>query len=380
MSLITETVGLEAFCARASRYPFVTVDTEFFRERTYWPVLSLIQIGTPDEARAIDALAEGIDLSPLFGLLDDERVLKVFHAARQDVEIFVHLSGRVPVPIFDTQIAAMVCGYGDSVGYERLVRDLARGSVDKAMQFTDWMKRPLSEKQISYALSDVTHLRTIHEKLFERLEASGRMPWLSEEMRILTNLDTYRIDPESAWKRLKLRTRKPRDLAMARALAAWRETVAQRDDVPRIRILRDETLVDISSAAPRSVSELMSLRRVAHNRIGKLHATEIIGVLDGVRKTDPSLYPSLPPQRDPGRSGEAMTDLLKILLKLKCKRHDVAQKLVASSSDLEALAGGSDVPALHGWRRQVFGNDALRLKRGEIALTARSSEIELLEI
>ena len=379
MPLIMETAGLEAFCARASRFRFVTVDTEFFRERTYWPVLALIQVGTPDEACAIDALAAGIDLSPLFALLDDERVLKVFHAARQDVEIFVHLTGRVPVPIFDTQIAAMVCGYGDSVSYERLVRDLADGSVDKSMQFTDWMKRPLSAKQIRYALSDVTHLRAIYARLSERLEASGRTPWLSEEMMVLTDLDTYRIDPENAWKRLKLKMRKPRDLAMARALAAWRETVAQRDDVPRIRVLRDEALVEICTAAPRSVGDLMSLRRVAHNRVGKQRAAEIVGVLDSVRATDPSLYPSVPAQRDSRRSEEATLDLLKILLKLKCQRHGVAQKLVASSSDLEELADGSDVPALHGWRRQVFGDDALRLKRGEIALTARGSEIELLE-
>ena len=318
MPLIMETAGLEAFCARASRFRFVTVDTEFFRERTYWPVLALIQVGTPDEACAIDALAAGIDLSPLFALLDDERVLKVFHAARQDVEIFVHLTGRVPVPIFDTQIAAMVCGYGDSVSYERLVRDLADGSVDKSMQFTDWMKRPLSAKQIRYALSDVTHLRAIYARLSERLEASGRTPWLSEEMMVLTDLDTYRIDPENAWKRLKLKMRKPRDLAMARALAAWRETVAQRDDVPRIRVLRDDALVEICTAAPRSVGDLMSLRRVAHNRVGKQRAAEIVGVLDSVRATDPSLYPSVPAQRDSRRSEEATLDLLKILLKLKC--------------------------------------------------------------
>lgn len=379
MSLIMETAGLEAFCARASRHPFVTVDTEFFRERTYWAVLALIQVGTPDEACAIDALAADIDLSPLFALLGDERVLKVFHAARQDVEIFVHLTGRVPVPIFDTQIAAMVCGYGDSVGYERLVRDLANGSVDKSMQYTDWMKRPLSAKQIRYALSDVTHLRAIYARLSERLEASGRTPWLSEEMKVLTDLDTYRIDPENAWKRLKLKMRKPRDLAMAQALAAWRETAAQRDDVPRIRVLRDEALVEICTAAPRSVGDLMSLRRVAHNRVGKQRAAEIVGVLDSVRSTDPSLYPPVPAQRDSRRSEEATIDLLKILLKLKCERHGVAQKLVASSSDLEELADGNDVPALHGWRRQVFGDDALRLKRGEIALTARGSEIELLE-
>ena len=273
----------------------------------------------------------------------------------------------------------MVCGYGDSVSYERLVRDLADGSVDKSMQFTDWMKRPLSAKQIRYALSDVTHLRAIYARLSERLEASGRTPWLSEEMMVLTDLDTYRIDPENAWKRLKLKMRKPRDLAMARALAAWRETAAQRDDVPRIRVLRDEALVEICTAAPRSVGDLMSLRRVAHNRVGKQRAAEIVGVLDSVRATDPSLYPSVPAQRDSRRSEEATLDLLKILLKLKCQRHGVAQKLVASSSDLEELADGSDVPALHGWRRQVFGDDALRLKRGEIALTARGSEIELLE-
>ncbi|CAN0538174.1 unnamed protein product, partial [Laminaria digitata] len=242
MSTITETTALSAFCARAAAFPFLTVDTEFIREKTYWPVLCLVQVGTPDEAVAIDALADGIALTPLFDLLADEKVLKVFHAARQDVEIFVNLSGKVPKPIFDTQIAAMVCGYGDSVGYERLVRDIAKKSIDKTMRFTDWSRRPLGDKQIEYALGDVTHLRKIYTKLAERLDANNRTAWLDDEMAILTNTGTYLIDPQNAWKRLKTRSRKPKYLAAVRSLAAWREKTAQDNNVPRNRVIKDESI------------------------------------------------------------------------------------------------------------------------------------------
>ncbi|MEX2453740.1 MAG: ribonuclease D, partial [Rhodospirillaceae bacterium] len=297
MSLITDTAALEAFCARAAGFPFITVDTEFIREKTYWPELCLVQVGTADEAVAIDSLAAGIDLAPLFDLLADESVLKVFHAARQDVEIFVHLSGRVPHPIFDTQVAAMVCGYGDSVGYERLVRDITRQSIDKTMRFTDWSKRPLGQKQIEYALGDVTHLQKIYARLSKQLDASGRAAWLSEEMAVLTDPGTYLIDPENAWKRLKTRSRKPRYLATVRALAAWREQSAKSNNVPRNRILRDEALTEIAAHAPKSADELTALRSVSRDRIGRERAAEIVEVIESVRALDPADYPE-PPGED----------------------------------------------------------------------------------
>lgn len=382
MSLITDTASLEEFCRRAAAFPFITVDTEFIREKTYWPELCLVQVGTPDEAVAIDAIADGIDLTPLFDLLANEDVLKVFHAARQDVEIFVHLSGRVPHPIFDTQVAAMVCGYGDSVGYERLVRDIARQSIDKTMRFTDWSKRPLGKKQLDYALGDVTHLRKIYARLSKQLESSGRESWLSEEMAVLTDTGTYLIDPENAWKRLKTRSRKPRYLATVRALAAWREKTAQDNNVPRSRVVRDEALTEIAAHAPKTVEELSSLRSVSRDRLGRDRAAEIVNVISEVRALDPSEYPEPPLEGVDTTDNGPSVELLKVLLKLRCDTHKVAQKLIASSSDIEIIAAddNADVPALHGWRREVFGEDALRLKRGEIALTADGAKIKVIEI
>lgn len=381
MSIITETAELAEFCGRAAAFPYITVDTEFIREKTYWPRLCLIQVGTPDEALAIDALADDIDLEPLFGLLADQSVLKVFHAARQDVEIFVNLCGKVPTPLFDTQIAAMVCGYGDSVGYERLVRDIAKKSIDKTMRFTDWSKRPLEKKQIDYALGDVTHLRKIYDRLAKHLDDTGRADWLSEEMDILTDTATYLIAPEDAWKRLKTRSRKPRYLANVRALAAWREVTAQNNDVPRNRVLKDESLTEIAAHAPKSADELMRLRAIKRDRVGNDRARELICVLDKVRAMRNDEFPE-PPAEGPDKSdnGPSM-ELLKVLLKLKCDSHKVAQKLIASSNDIEAIAAddNADVRALSGWRRDVFGEDALRLKRGELALTADGSRIKLIE-
>jgi ribonuclease D len=382
MSIITETTALAAFCERAAAFPFLTVDTEFIREKTYWPILCLVQVGTPDEAVAIDALAEGIDLEPLFDLMANEDVLKVFHAARQDVEIFVNLSGKVPKPIFDTQIAAMVCGYGDSVGYERLVRDIAKKSIDKTMRFTDWSRRPLGDKQIDYALGDVTHLRKIYSKLAERLEANDRTTWLADEMAILTDTATYLIDPNNAWKRLKTRSRKPRYLAAVKALAAWREQTAQGNNVPRNRVVKDESITEIAAHMPKSADELMSLRAISRDRVGNDRAREIVAVLEDVRAMKPADYPDPPAERaDTSDNGPSM-ELLKVLLKLKCDSHKVAQKLIASSGDIEAIAAddNADVRALSGWRLDVFGADALRLKRGEIALTADGAKIKVIEI
>ena len=380
--IISSTPDLAAFCARAEAFPSVAVDTEFMRDRTFWPVLCLVQVATPDEALAIDALADGIDLSPLFALLSNRRVLKVFHSARQDLEIFHMLTGRVPEPVFDTQLAAMVCGYGDSIGYEKLVRDITGHSVDKALQFTDWAKRPLSEKQVAYALSDVTHLRKVHASLSKRLESRNRGPWLAEEMAILADPATYRSDPEDAWKRLKARARKPLNLAMLRALAAWREREAQARDVPRNRVLGDRMITEISAAAPRTASELRSLRAIDRGRLGKDAAARIVAVLDEVRNADPSSWPRPPDERPQQQGNGAVAGLLKLLLQIRCEEHGVAPKLLASSADLAAIAQSdtADVPALQGWRREIFGADALRLKHGEIAIVIRDSRPALLEV
>jgi ribonuclease D len=382
MIIITETAALAAFCERAADFPFLTVDTEFIREKTYWPILCLVQVATPDEAVAIDALAGGIDLQPLFDLLANEDVLKVFHAARQDVEIFVNLSGKVPKPIFDTQIAAMVCGYGDSVGYERLVRDIAKKSIDKTMRFTDWSRRPLGDKQVEYALGDVTHLRKIYTKLADRLEANDRTSWLADEMAILTDTATYLIDPQNAWKRLKTRSQKPRYLAAVRAIAAWREQAAQDNNVPRNRVLKDESITEIAAHMPKSAEELMSLRAISRDRVGNDRAQELVAVLKAVSTMDAADFPEPPAERaDTSNNGPSM-ELLKVLLKLKCDSHKVAQKLIATSGDIEAIAANddADVRALTGWRRDIFGEDALRLKRGEIALTADGAKIKVIEI
>lgn len=370
MSLITDTATLAAFCERLAAAPFITVDTEFQRERTYWPQLCLVQLAGPDEARAVDALAPGIDLAPLFELMADERVLKVFHAARQDVEIFLKLSGRIPAPIFDTQIAAMVCGFGDSVSYEALASSLAKARIDKSMRFTDWTQRPLSKRQLDYALSDVTHLRVVYEKLRRKLEKNGRAQWLEEEVAVLTDPATYRVEPRDAWRRLKPRSTNPRFLAILRELAAWREREAQEKDVPRNRIVRDEALSEVAAHAPTTVAELARMRSVprgtAEGRFGQA-MLEAVARAQALPEED---LPRPPQKVELPRGLGPVVDLLKVLLKMKCDQHHVAQRLVASAADVEAIAADdeADVPALHGWRRQIFGEDALKLKHGRLAL------------
>lgn len=382
MLVITKTTDLACFCARAAEFPYVTIDTEFIREKTYWPNLCLVQVATPDEATVIDALAIGIDLTPLFKLLANTNVLKVFHAARQDLEIFVHLTGEVPKPIFDTQVVAMACGYGDSVSYERLVRDIAKRSIDKTVRFTDWSKRPLAKQQIDYALGDVTHLRKIYQRLTERLEETERAEWLAEEMDILTDPATYLIKPEDAWKRLKTRSRKPHYIARLQALAAWRETLAQTNNVPRNRVLKDESLTEISAHGPKSVADLLALRAIKRDRVSNDRARAIVELLDKVRAMDSSQLPAALPEPPNTSNNGPSIELLKVLLKLKCEMHQVAQKLVASAADIEAIAldNSANVRALSGWRRELFGEDALRLKHGELALTAEGSQIKIIDI
>ena len=370
MPMISDTQSLAAFCQRLKSTPFITVDTEFMREKTYWPQLCLVQVAGPDEARAIDPLAPGMDLTPLFELMADTNVLKVFHAARQDVEIFLHLADAIPTPIFDTQIAAMVCGFGDSVGYETLASQLAKARIDKSMRFTDWAMRPLSEKQIQYALADVTHLRVAYEKLVRKVEKNGRISWLSEEMALLTEPGTYRVDPENAWKRLKPRSSSGRFLAVLKELAAWREREAQDRDLPRQRILRDETLTEIAAHHPVDTNELGRTRGIGKGLVeGKMGQAILEAVKRGVAIPE-SECPKPADRVDVPKGLGPVVDLLKVLLKMKCDEHGVASKLVANSADIDAIASDddADVPALHGWRRDLFGEDALALKHGRLGL------------
>lgn len=370
MPMISDTASLAAFCDSLAAAPYVTVDTEFMREKTYYPQLCLVQVGGPDEAKAIDPLAPGIDLAPLFKLLRDPGILKVFHAARQDIEIFLHLMGDVPAPLFDTQVAAMVCGFGDAVSYENLASQLAKARIDKSMRFTDWSLRPLTEKQIQYALADVTHLRVAYEKLARKLEKNGRTEWLAEEMAELTHPDTYRVLPENAWKRLKPRSSSPKFLGVLKELAAWREREAQERDIPRQRLVRDETLTEIAANHPTTVADLSRTRGLGKGLVeGKMGQAILEAVQRGLKLPDDQI-PKPADRVDLPRGLGPVVDLLKVLLKMKCDEHGVASKLVANSADIDAIAADdkADVPALHGWRRELFGEDALKLKHGRLGL------------
>lgn len=369
MKLITTTADLADACARLASHPFVTVDTEFLRETTYYPKLCLIQLASPDEAVLVDPLAPELDLAPFFGLMVDEAVVKVFHAARQDLEIVWMLGRVLPTPLFDTQVAAMVCGYGDSVGYEQLANDLAKARIDKSSRFTDWSRRPLNEAQLVYAEADVTHLRDIYLALKADLEETGRESWVAEEMAVLNSPATYEVKPENAWQRLKGRIRKPKELAVLMELAAWREREAQHRDVPRQRVLKDDALMDIVQRAPRSVEALAELRSVPNGFERSRSGGELLAAIERGLALDPKTLPRL--ERERGRGGNgAVLDLLKVLLKAVAEAERVAPKIIASSDDLEAIASDdeADVPALQGWRRGVFGDKALSLKSGELGL------------
>jgi ribonuclease D len=382
MSLITDTAALAAFCARQNGAEFVAVDTEFMRERTYWPILCVVQVAGAGEAAAIDALADGIDLAPLLALMADPATLKVFHAARQDLEIFFQLARQVPHPIFDTQVAAMVCGFGDSVSYETLVKRLAGASLDKASRFTDWSQRPLTERQIHYALADVIHLRTVHQRLQQLLAKNRRAAWFAEEMAELIDPAVYRNDPAEAWRRFRLRGRADRRFCSAlRALAAWRETAAQQRDLPRSRIMRDEALLEIAAHAPKTIDALARTRSLGKGVAeGKLGQEILDAVAAGLADPNPPPAPPVKPEAPPGIG--PLIELLRVLLKQRCEAFQVAQRLVASADDLEAIAADDDapVPALSGWRRDVFGADALALKHGRLALTAGRNRIELVPL
>ncbi len=387
MKTITTTEDLARYCAHAAAFDYVTVDTEFLRERTYYSKLCLVQLAVPGEdddedAVLVDPLADGLSLEPLYDLFRDTSVVKVFHAARQDLEIFYHDAGLFPKPLFDTQVAAMVAGFGDQAGYETLVRKIARAKVDKSSRFTDWSRRPLTEAQKNYAIGDVTHLRQIYEWLKAELERSGRAPWLDEEMEILTSPETYVVKPDEAWKRLKTRTNSGTFLAIVRELARFRETTAQARNIPRNRIFKDDALMELASTRPRDMQELgrsrLLLREARKGDIAK-------GILEAIARGQAVPREDQP---EPARGGReklqvnpALADLLRVLLKARCEQEKVAQKLIASAADLDALAAGKrDIRALTGWRAKVFGADAVKLCEGRLGLVARGSRVETIEV
>jgi ribonuclease D len=376
MQPITTTAELAEACARMGKHPFVTVDTEFLRETTYYPMLCVAQMATSDEAVVIDALAKDIDLSPFFDLMADEKVMKVFHAARQDIEIVWNLAKKVPHPIFDTQVAAMVLGYGDSISYDQLVQRITGDTLDKSNRFTDWTRRPLTEAQLRYAVSDVTHLRDVYLKLSSDLAARGRSDWVRAEMDVLTDPNTYKMEPERAWERLKSRVRKPKDLAILMEVAAWREREAQTRDVPRGRVLKDDVIGDIAIQAPTSVEQLGQLRSLPRGFERSKWGEAIVEAIKRGLARDPKQLPRI--ERFKGAAnGAATVELLKVLLRMTSERHGVAAKVIATVDELDRIAADdeADVPALKGWRRELFGEKALALKHGKLALAVENGRV-----
>lgn len=382
MEFVTTTDALAEACAALAAADFVTVDTEFMRETTYWPILCLVQLGGPDGAVLVDPLAEGIDLSPLYALMADSSVLKVFHAARQDIEIFNQRAGQVPAPLFDTQIAAMVCGFGEQASYETLVRRIAKAELDKSSRFTDWRRRPLSERQIAYAAGDVTYLRAVYEALARRLAETGRAAWVAEEMAVLADPETYAARPDDAWKRLRSRSANRRFLGVLKAVAAWRERLAQERDTPRNRVLRDEALLEIAAHPPHSIEDLQALRGVPSGFGNSAWGRTLVDAVADAKELPAAELPANErPSPQAGNIGP-LVELLRVLLKLSADENEVAQRLIATHGDLERIAAEdeADVPALHGWRREIFGEAALALKGGRIALAASGSQVRTLPL
>jgi ribonuclease D len=387
MHTITTTEALAAFCEKAKAEPYVTVDTEFLRERTYWSKLCLVQMALPNkgkqegEAVLVDPLADGISLEPIYDLFRHTKTVKVFHAARQDLEIFFTEAGVFPDPLFDTQIAAMVCGFGEQVGYETLVKKIARENLDKTSRFTDWSRRPLTDAQLKYAVADVTHLRVIYEFLSAELKKSGREAWVEEEEAILLNPETYITRPEDAWQRVKTRTNSGRFMAVVRELARFREGYAQNRNIPRSRIFKDDALLELASTKPQSHEELSKSRLLLREaRKGEIADGILQAVKEGLA-VKPEDMPRVPDNGAQLQVNTALADLLRVLLKAKSSEAGVAAKLIASSSDLDRIAAGKrDVPALTGWRLEVFGRDALRLAHGEVALTASGGAVRVVTV
>jgi ribonuclease D len=382
MQMITDTEELKSVCERLAKADYVTVDTEFLRDSTFWPKLCLIQLAGPEDEVAVDPLVDGLDLEPLFELMGNHDVLKVFHAARQDIEIFYYLSKQIPEPLFDTQVAAMVCGYGDSVGYETLVANLANAKLDKTSRFTDWSRRPLSQRQLDYAIGDVTHLRVVYEKLAAKLDQNGRMGWLDEEMSALMNPSIYMMRPEDAWKRIKTKTTNRRFLGLLVEVSAWREREAQNKNVPRRRVLKDEALTELAGHPPKSASDLDQMRGIPRGFGNSKSAKSLLeSVAAGLDCPDDQL-PKVKKQKTVPRGIGPVMDLLKVLLKMKCEEENVAQKLVYNNSDLEQLAADDNaaVPLLEGWRYDLFGKDALALKHGKLAVAVDGRKIKFFPV
>jgi ribonuclease D len=381
-AFITTTAELAALCERLGTEEFVTVDTEFMREKTYYPELCLVQLAGSSDVAVVDAQAKGIDLAPLGALLAKPDVVKVFHACRQDVEIFLLLFGAVPENLFDTQVAAMVAGFGDQVGYDALVSALTGGHIDKAHRFSDWSARPLTNAQVDYAAADVTHLRVVYEKLTARLRVDGRLDWVAQEMATLADPATYRVDPERAWERLKLRTTNRRQLAIVQAIATWREREAQRVNIPRQRLVRDEQVPEIAALAPGDAEALSKARGITMGFAQGKSGQSLLAAISAAKALPDEQLPRSERNRDTPRASPALVALLKVLLNAVAEQNNVAPRLVASSEDVEAMAldETAENPALQGWRREMFGEDALRLIRGEIALSAQGKRVKIVSV
>ncbi len=379
MSLVTDSGELADLCQNFAKYPFVTVDTEFLRETTFWPKVCVIQLACETQAVAIDALAEDLDLTPFFDLMADKNVVKVFHAARQDIEIIWNLAKLIPSPLFDTQVAAMVCGYGDQIAYGELVQSLCKVALDKSSRFTDWSRRPLTDAQVNYAIADVTYLRDIYKSLRQKMEKTGRLHWLADEMATLTNHETYEQRPDRAWQRYAHRARKPRDLAVLIELAHWREHEAQSRDVPRSRVLKDDVMFEVVQAAPRNAEALGHLRAFPRGMERSRAGAEILAAVERGLARDLTVLPKI--ERERRGSGGATVELLRVLLRQVAERQGVAAKMIATADELEALASNdhADIPALKGWRREIFGAKALQLKHGRLALTVEKNRVVTLE-
>ncbi len=382
MEIITKTTELEAACLDLAKADFITIDTEFLREKTFWPKLCLIQLASPDRALIVDPLAKDIDLAPFFKLMADESVLKVFHAARQDLEIVFHLGDLIPKPIFDSQVAAMVLGYGDSIAYDALVNKITGHHIDKTSRFTDWSRRPLTEQQLNYALADVTHLRDVYLDLSAQLEEQGRATWLNEEMAILEARETYDIHPDDAWKRLRNRMRKPQDLAILQRLAAWRENLARTRDVPRGRILKDDALYEVAQQKPRDQAGLGRLRTIPKGWERSELGNSLMAALELAYEIPKEDWPEIKRHKPAPEGTAAASDMLRVLLKTIVEQEGVAAKVIASGDDLDKIAAKGEeatVAALSGWRRELFGAKALKLINGELALKFADKRVQVIE-
>lgn len=382
MHIITTTPELAKFCQAATAHPFVTVDTEFLRETTYWPKLCLVQMATPDEAVIVDPIGTDIDLTPMFDLFANEDVIKVFHAAKQDVEIFVNLSGEAPKSLFDTQVAAAVCGFGDSISYDNMVRQITGAQVDKSSRFTNWSHRPLTEKQLTYAIGDVTHLRDCYLHIVEELDKRDRWGWINDEMKALMQPENYIVLPENAWKRMKMKVNRPRDFALLKMLAAWREERAQQQNVPRGRVLKDEALFELSQQQPTNPKAFDRLRAFSKGFGRSGTAAELITLVEEAKQIDKADLPKIPRKPNGPSPKGAIGDLLRVLLKAVSEKEGVAPRIIATSDDIDSIVldDNADVPALNGWRADVFGDQALAIKHGKMALGATKSGIVPVEV